>query len=223
MRQFITSSNKPYGLHRPRKSIFFEKEKIVFKGMFSKPEFDIDESKLYFGMSFSSIIKKDKTYSLKYLLGILNSSFANKWFYTYGKQRGAGVDIGVEKLRSFPVRKANEKIQKTLEITVDFARTYRKLTTTHSKQIENAIDALVFNLYFPDHMKERGIDVLEFVERDIDEVMKGREFEKLSDAEKEEVIEALHAKWSHPDNEVVKRMAQFKEKSPEILKPILES
>src|SRR5690606_34028759 len=31
MSPFITSSNKPYGLHRPRKSKFFEKEKIVFK------------------------------------------------------------------------------------------------------------------------------------------------------------------------------------------------
>ena len=82
---------------------------------------------------------------------------------------------------------------------------------------------MTINLLIPDHMKERGIDVLEFVERDIDEVMQGREFEKLSDTEKEQVIEALHAKWSHPDNEVVKRMAMFKEKSPDILKPILES
>jgi hypothetical protein len=72
-------------------------------------------------------------------------------------------------------------------------------------------------------MKERGIDVLEFVERDIAEVMQGREFDKLSDAEKEQVIEQLQAQWSHPDNEVVKRMTMFKEKSPEILKPILES
>jgi hypothetical protein len=53
--------------------------------------------------------------------------------------------------------------------------------------------------------------------------MQGRDFENLSDTEKEEVIEQLHQTWSHPDNEVVKRMALFKEKSPEILKPILES
>ena len=92
-----------------------------------------------------------------------------------------------------------------------------------NKIFKEVINALVFNLYFPDHMKERGIDVLEYVEQDINEVMQGREFEKLSDAEKEQVIEDLHTKWSHPDNEVVKRMAMFKEKSPDILKPILES
>lgn len=82
---------------------------------------------------------------------------------------------------------------------------------------------MTINLHIPDHMKERGIDVLEFVERDINEVMQGKEFEKLSDAEKEQVIESLHAKWSHPDNEVRNRIKLFAVRSPEILKPILES
>jgi len=45
----------------------------------------------------------------------------------------------------------------------------------------------------------------------------------LSDTVKEEVIEQLHKIWTDPENEVVKRMAQFKEKSPDILKVILES
>ena len=58
--------------------------------------------------------------------------------------------------------------------------------------------------------------------RDINTVQ-GREFEKLSDPEKEEIIEQLHQKWTNPDNEVVKRMAKFKEKSPNILKVIMES
>lgn len=220
---FITSSNKPYGLHRPRKSKFFEKEKIVFKSMFSKPEFDIDESQLYFGMSFSSIIQKDIKYSLKYLLGILNSSFANKWFYTHGKQRGTGVDIGVEKLRLFPIKNANIRLQFMIESTVDFARFYKRINKKSSLLIENTIDALVFNLYFPDHLQERKIDVLQFVERDVEKVMQNRKFDLLSIEEKENVTEKLHKIWSNPDNEVIKRINLFKEKSPDILKPILES
>ena len=72
-------------------------------------------------------------------------------------------------------------------------------------------------------MKERGIDVLTFVERDIAEVMQGREFEKLSDAEKEKVIEQLHTKWTDPDNEVRDRIKLFAVRSPDILKLILES
>ena len=90
-------------------------------------------------------------------------------------------------------------------------------------EIFKVMDALVFELYFPDHMKERNIDVLQFVERDIEQVMQGREFEKLSDPEKEEVIEQLHQTWTDPNNEVIKRMGMFKEKSPDILKVIMES
>jgi hypothetical protein len=53
--------------------------------------------------------------------------------------------------------------------------------------------------------------------------MKNRAFEKLDDNEKEKVIEELHVKWGHPDNEVHNRIKLFAVRSPEILKPILES
>lgn len=53
--------------------------------------------------------------------------------------------------------------------------------------------------------------------------MQGREFEKLRDTEKREVIEQLHQIWNHPDNEVRNRIKLFAVRSPEILKPIIES
>ncbi len=55
---------------------------------------------------------------------------------------------------------------------------------------------------------------------DIEAAMQGRMFDDLADTEK--VIEQPHAKWSDPENDVVDRMGMFKEKSPEILKVILE-
>ena len=48
-------------------------------------------------------------------------------------------------------------------------------------------------------------------------------FDQLPDEQKETVIEKLHKRWSDPDSEIVKRMNSFAEKSPDILKPILES
>lgn len=111
-----------------------------------------------------------------------------------------------------------------LLVATYFIMNYVQTRENSSKNIlEQVINATIFNLYFPDHMKERSIDVLIFVERDIAEVIQGREFEKLSDTEKEQVIEQLHAKWSHPDNEVRNRIKLFAVRSPEILKPILES
>jgi hypothetical protein len=40
--------------------------------------------------------------------------------------------------------------------------------------------------------------------------------------QKEQVITKLHTRWSDPDSKIVKRMYSFPEKSPEILKLILE-
>jgi hypothetical protein len=117
--EFISSSNAPYGLHRPRKLKYFLLPKIVFKGMFSNPEFAYDSEGYFIGFSFTSIIQKNKDYSLKYLLAILNSSFAKYWFYKNGKHRGGGVDIGAEKLRLFPIPHANAYIQDMFEEKIE--------------------------------------------------------------------------------------------------------
>lgn len=84
------------------------------------------------------------------------------------------------------------------------------------------MNACVFDLYFPDHMKERKIDVLQFVKKDVEEIMQSKEFETLNDTQKKQVITELQTRWCDPDSEIVKRMNSFYEKSPEILKPILE-
>lgn len=119
-KNYITSSNMPYGLHRPRDEKYFSQPKIIFKGMFTKCAFALDEKgKYYFGFSFSSIIQKNVNYSLKYLIAILNSDFALWWFYNNGKKRGAGVDIGVEKLRLFPIKNTTKSEMNKIISMVD--------------------------------------------------------------------------------------------------------
>lgn len=119
MKKFITSSNKPYGLHRPREGKYFESPKLICKGMFLTPEFCYDIDKYYVGFSFSVIIQKGQNYSLKYLLAILNSSLGKYWFNINGKRRGVGVDIGVAVFRQFPIFIAGIDQQKSIEILVD--------------------------------------------------------------------------------------------------------
>jgi hypothetical protein len=167
-------------------------------------------------------IKKSNTKgSYWYFAGLLNSQVL--WWYL--KNTGAVMANGYFRFKPDylkPFKIPLGKVEDELEL-LSFCLYFTEKSSDSFTLLLKVSNALVFNLYFPDHMKERGIDVLEFVERDIDEVMQGREFEKLSDAEKEQVIDQLHAKWSDSENEVVKRMAMFKEKSPEILKVILES
>lgn len=119
MKNYITSSNKPYGLHRPRENKYFESPKLICKGMFLSPEFCYDEEKYYVGFSFSVIIEKDQNYSLKYLLGILNSNLGRYWFNNNGKKRGVGVDIGVLVFRQFPIYKATHEQQKQIEDLIE--------------------------------------------------------------------------------------------------------
>ncbi len=154
-KEFITSSNKPYGLHRPREIKYFTNPKIIFKNMFVENSFAYDENKYFVGMSFSLLIQKDKNYDLKYILSILNSKFALDWFYKNGKKRGAGVDIGVEKLRLFPIKIATDKEQKHFINLVDKILTltqsedYRQKQSKQSKvkEYEAEIDQMVYKLY----------------------------------------------------------------------------
>ena len=71
--------------------------------------------------------------------------------------------------------------------------------------------------------QDHNIDILQFVEKDLKEVMQDREFDRFADDQKEKVINRLHARWTDPESEIVKRINSFAEKSPDILKPILES
>jgi hypothetical protein len=61
-----------------------------------------------------SIIEKDKDYKIEFLLGILNSQFAKNWFNIHGKKRGVGVDVGVNKLREFPLPDLSQEVNKKL-------------------------------------------------------------------------------------------------------------
>jgi len=144
-KDFITSSNGPYGLHRAREEKYFLRKKILFKGMFKTNEFAIDEDKYFVGMSFISIVEKSQNdgFSLEFLLGILNSQYALNWFYTYGKKRGTGVDIGVEKLRTFPLPTIPNKMVDALVTKIIAAKSNGKSSTSLERELNN----LVYHLY----------------------------------------------------------------------------
>ena len=142
MQDFITSSNAPYGLHRARKIENFENEKIITPSMFKVNQFAYDNQHHYVGMSFNVINKKQDGPSLKYLLGLLNSHFALSWFYKNGKHRGAGVDIGVDKLRDFPLPSYDESKAKDIESMVTII-----LENGSNNDLEAKIDNIVYQLY----------------------------------------------------------------------------
>lgn len=178
-----------------------------------------DDSDHYSDVTVYIINKLD--IDLHFLLAIINSKLATFYCKQTGiirADKGQQPQITINKFKEFPVRYNPNFNYPVCSISKILSQNKKV-----SKFLFDVIDGLIFNLYFPNHVKELGIDVLKFVERDIAVVIQGREFEGLSDPEKEAVIEQLHGLWSDPENEVVKRMGMFKERSPEILKVILES
>jgi adenine-specific DNA-methyltransferase len=163
VKEFITSSNAPYGIHRTREQRYFEEPKLICKGMFLKPDFYLDEDKYYCGFSFSVIIQKSKEYDLKLLLAIMNSKLGEYWFNLNGKKRGVGVDIGVKVFRLFPLPpKTNASYNQTSEDVIKTVNQLTELnkqlsnTTLHTalqqlerqiNHIENKINTLVYQLY----------------------------------------------------------------------------
>jgi adenine-specific DNA-methyltransferase len=174
MREFITSSNAPYGIHRTREQRFFEEPKLICKGMFLKPEFYFDDQKYYCGFSFSVIIQKSNKYNITLLLALMNSKLGEYWFNLNGKKRGVGVDIGVKVFRLFPLPKTSNKDFSKLngEIikwVVQLTELYNNLKTLslHSsiqqterqiKHIEDKINTLVYQLY---ELKKEEIELIE--------------------------------------------------------------
>ena len=145
---FITSSNKPYGIHRARKQKYFDNPKLICKGMFSKPDFTFDDEKYYVGFSFTVMIEKDPNFLLKYILAILNSKIAHYWFIYNGKRRGVGFDIGVQKFGQFPIVKTDLSNQQKLELIVDQILTAKKANPqADTTELEREIDQLVYELY----------------------------------------------------------------------------
>lgn len=140
-KSIITSSNGPYGIHRFRKKEYFISEKIVCPSMFEHPRFMYDNDNYFVGMSTNMIISKNDKFNMKYILGILNSQFAEDWFYKYGKRRGIGVDISVGKLREFPIKIVDVSKQNEVINIVD------ELIFNYSDELQNKLNNIILDIY----------------------------------------------------------------------------
>lgn len=98
-------------------------------------------------MSYNIITPKADV-NLKFILAIINSRYAQKWFYSNAKHRGAGVDVGVDKLRTFPIPNATSSQQNLLAEIVDVIIDKKNHHNDYDTfSMENQIDNIVYHLY----------------------------------------------------------------------------
>ncbi len=202
----------------------FKKEKIIWIELTNIGKFALCDNEVYL-LNSAYFLIPPKGIRIKYLLSILNSKAIGFYIKTIAATSGMGTIRWINNyVKQFPIPQISEEDQNPLVVIVDIILYLKNINSSNKVCFwDSIIDSLVFELYFLDHMKDRKIDILQFVEKDIQDVMQDREFDQLTDDQKEKVINQLHAKWTDPESEIVKRMNSFAEKSPDILKPILES
>src|SRR5690554_1141970 len=107
--EVITSSNKPYGLHRAREEKFFNGEKIISLRKCSKPTFTFTDFDCYVSQTYFSI--QTERLNQKYLTGLLNSNLIAFWLKYQGKMQGDLYQVDKEPLMNLPIVNPTAEIQ----------------------------------------------------------------------------------------------------------------
>ena len=211
----------PYNLRNCAYLEAFEKEKIVYNDIAQTLSFALAKEGVFFNNTVYFITHSSNN---RYLLAILNSKLID-WFYKresaqLGNKAVRLFSIYVEKL---PIIKTqNTKLFENLVDYILFLKNpanpnlSEKADNEHlSLFFEDVIDGCVFELYFEQHMKEKGINILDLVSEQVQSI------EGKNEKETGEIILNTWLKMRH--SEITERMRQFTVKSPDILKIILES
>ena len=107
----ITSSNKPYGLHRARNEYFFKNQKIIaLRKCVGEPIFTYTDFDCYVSATFYVI--KSERIDLKYLTAIFNSKLVAFWLRNKGKMQGRNYQLDKEPLLDIPIYKTAKNEQK---------------------------------------------------------------------------------------------------------------
>jgi adenine-specific DNA-methyltransferase len=199
----------------------FESTKILTRQTADSIIATIDENNYYYSNTIHGTIIKDDAYNIKFILSILNSSVI-KYYYRQTTSEGGKVfaQVKIEILRQMPIKITNREKQIPFINLFDYIlylnnRESRQLFPHTSNDIiashfEEVLNMMVYELYFEDHMKSVGIDVLQFIHpKPIAELKHKKDIEKE--------IQNFYLWLQTPDNEVRQRINIVDVKSPEIL------
>ncbi|HIB36338.1 Eco57I restriction-modification methylase domain-containing protein, partial [Mesonia sp.] len=208
----------------------FEKNKIIYADIVQERGKFFYDTNGFYTNDTAFIITGNK---LKLLTAVLNStivSYAYKNFYSGGGLGDKGLRFKKEFLGKTPIPKQIDD-ESLFDFFVDVIQ-YIKLKIVQplnetiknehiSKFFEEVIDGCVFELYFKEHMLEKGINIIALVQQEIHKILSSIDFNELGDQTKNQKIWELYKNLKN--SEVQQRMRLFVSKSPDILKPILQT
>ncbi|WP_271406468.1 Eco57I restriction-modification methylase domain-containing protein [Tenacibaculum soleae] len=206
----------------------FFKPKIIWGELSDKAKFTYDDNKNIVEATVFMLTGDN----LKYILSILNSKLSEWYFSTYTTTSGMGTNRWKKyKINKFPICNTSQENMHLLESLIDIAlfsnsKSTKQINETikneHISQfVEEVIDGCVFELYFKEHMLEKGINIIDLVQEEITNIFGESGFKDFDEPTKKRKVWELYKNLKN--SEVQQRMRLFVAKSPDILKPILQS
>lgn len=190
-----------YALQRCAASYYkeFDKDKLVWGLTADKWAFAFDDRKHF--LPSNGYILTSFTINLKYLLALLNSKLLQFYFSFIGIMTAGGAyTLKHETISEMPIVEGDEKsrqlfIQLVNYILFIYQREENDIDIVD--EFEKVLNGCVFELYFGEEMKKAGVDIIAWVEKDLDSVKRSTP---------EDAIMKLYEKWQEPKNEVRNRL-----------------
>ncbi|WP_346856870.1 TaqI-like C-terminal specificity domain-containing protein [uncultured Draconibacterium sp.] len=238
VRYFIDDKNineyLKYGdwLGAPRQKRFFTAKRVIVRQIVSGNPLRIyagytDEELYFTQIGFSLISKNYSILTPKTICAILNSSLIN-FYHKYqflDIEKNTFQKILIENCKQFPIPKLiDSKYSKIFDNVLDYL-----LYLDDSKDIplndfvpnshlinlfDEIIDALVFELYFPNEFQKADIQFAKYVERDFQSI------EGLNETEKKGAIHEAYQKLRDKHNEIRNNLILMDIRLAEIVMPI---
>lgn len=154
----------------------FDKPKIIFPNLQNSNKFAYDTTGVYLNAP-AVFLPSDN----KYLLAILNSKIVWHFLKSICVIRSGGyIEVKPQYFEQIPIPEISKSMQELFERLVEYLlflhdeKLGRIFTHTSNerivKHIEDILNMMVYELYFEEHMKETGIDVLRFIHDELMEI-----------------------------------------------------
>jgi TaqI-like C-terminal specificity domain/Eco57I restriction-modification methylase len=177
------------------------KQKIITRDISQKPAFAIDLKGEFGLMGGYGIILKPK-YNYKYVLGILNSNVS---YYHISKIsvlfRGNYYSYESRFIKQLVIPTVSEPTQLVFSTVVDYILENISQRSSYAEFFEKIIDAMVYELYFPESIKKQNAEVVELVKKQIPDISQIKD-----EQEKLKTIEKVYKKLNESNNEIRNRI-----------------
>lgn len=211
----------------PKNQLHFKKQKLVAPDISMGGNFSFDTNGTFYSTTtIYGYVKKITTVeSYKFLMSILNSKVL--WWYLVNT--GTVLANGYfrfkpDYIKPFPIPElSNIKNENVFVNLVDYILHLKSQEKPLNEYVPNnhiietfeeVIDAMVFELYFPEEFENVGISFINYAERDFQSI------EGKSEEEQKEIIHNTYQKLREKDNEIRNNLKLMDTRLSEIVMPI---